>query len=257
MEKEKLQDEEFNNLIEQFKKINLAGYQKGINNNLINSCGLTFEKLLGKQIDSMFFPDYNGIEIKCKQRYSRYAIDLFTLSFDGPSLFESNYVLEKYGKQDEVFLDKKSLFINLIYQKKVLVNGKYYFQLDINNEKKMIFVNIFDINQTLLEKRCFIDFSSINRRINVKLNKLALVRASKRKIGFDLYFRYYKISCYYLKSFDNFIEMIKNGTVLLSIVFRFSRSGEKKGKQRNKNMVFSIKQDDIEKIYDKVYEYEN
>jgi hypothetical protein len=205
----------------------------------------------------MFFPDYNGIEIKCKQRYSRYAIDLFTLSFDGPSLFESNYVLEKYGKVDKVFLDKKSLFINLVYNQKVLVNSQYFFKLEIDDKNKMLLVSIYDINEKLLEKRCFIDFSSIKSRLIVKLSKLALVRASKRKIGFDLYFRYYKISCYYLKSFDNFIEMIKNGTVLLSIVFRFSRSGIKKGKQRNKNMVFSIRQDDVEEIFTKIYEYEN
>ena len=61
-------DENFNELIEKFKKINKEGYIRGINNNLTNSCGLTFEKLLGKNADSMFLPDYKDIEIKCKQR---------------------------------------------------------------------------------------------------------------------------------------------------------------------------------------------
>ena len=55
---------EFNNIISKFKEINAKGYIKGINNNLLNSCGLTFENLLGKKADSMFFPDYNNIEIK-------------------------------------------------------------------------------------------------------------------------------------------------------------------------------------------------
>ena len=62
--------------------------------------------------DSMFFPDYEGIEIKCKQRYSRYDINLFCLSFDGPELFESNYILQKYGKRRTILSLKKELFIN-------------------------------------------------------------------------------------------------------------------------------------------------
>ena len=90
-------DENFNDLILKFKEINERGYAKGINNNLFNSCGLTFEYLIWKQSDSMFFPDYRDIEIKCKQRYSRHDINLFSLSFDGPDIYESNYINEKYG----------------------------------------------------------------------------------------------------------------------------------------------------------------
>ena len=93
--------EEFNNIISKFKEINEKGYIKGINNNLINSGGLTFESLLDKKADSMFFPDYNNIEIKCKQRFSRYDINLFSISFDGPELFESNY-LETGLSEDEI-----------------------------------------------------------------------------------------------------------------------------------------------------------
>lgn len=257
MDKNYTNDENFNELIKRTKEINEMGYVKGVNNNLINSCGLTFESLLGKQSDSLFLPDFKDIEIKCKQRFSRYNIDLFTLAFDGPSLYESNYILENYGKTDEIFLDKKSLFVNLKYKEKVMVNNKYYFELDIDDKTKMLYINIYDENDNFIEKRGFISFFSIETRINIKLRKLALVRASKRKISYDLYFRYYKISCYTLKSFETFIDMIKQDVVKLSIVLRFSKSGAQVGKQRNKNMVFSIRQDDVEKIYDLIYNYEN
>ena len=77
-------DKNFKSLIFKFKDINKNGYIKGINNNLINSAGLTLENLLNKKADSLFLPDYRDIEIKCTQRFSRYPISLFSLSFDGP-----------------------------------------------------------------------------------------------------------------------------------------------------------------------------
>ena len=55
----------------------------------------------------MFFPDYNGVELKTTTRFSRYNINLFSLTFDGPSLFESNYMLETYGKIDNLLPQKK------------------------------------------------------------------------------------------------------------------------------------------------------
>ena len=41
-------NENFNELIQKFKKINQNGYIKGINNNLFNAAGLTLESLLKK-----------------------------------------------------------------------------------------------------------------------------------------------------------------------------------------------------------------
>ena len=75
-------EKEFDKIIEEFKKLNRKGYIKGITNNLCNSAGLTLENQLGKNPDSMFLPDYYGIEVKCTQRFSRYNISLFSLAFD-------------------------------------------------------------------------------------------------------------------------------------------------------------------------------
>ncbi len=250
-------NDNFNSLINKFKKINKMRYVKGINNNLLNSCGLTFENLLGKKIDSMFFPDYKDIEIKCTQRYSGFPISLFTLSFDGPSLFESNYLIEKYGTDDKDFINKKVLFANLKYKQKVLVGNSYYFELDIDYEDKKIFINIYDLNFNIIEKRAFIYFDSLNDRINVKLSNLALIFGSKKIINGDLYFRYYKIVCYKYKGFEKFLELVKSNDIKISIVLRFARSGKNIGDNKNKNMVFKIKKDKIEELFDQIYSYEN
>ena len=250
-------EKDFEKLIIKFKKINKLGYVKGINNNINNSCGLTFEKLIGKQVDSMFFPDFDGIEKKFTKRFSRYPISIFTISFNGPSLFESNYLLEKYGEEDKEFKDKKTLFCNLKYKTKVLVYQKYYFELDIDELKEIIYINIYDINYNFIERRGIIDFEDIKDRLRVKLNNLALIYASKRKINQDLYFRYYKIICYKYKGFDYFLTALKYDYVKVSICLRFARTGVNTGKNKNKNMVFKIDKNSVDKLFDRIYLYEN
>lgn len=51
-------NKDFENIIKKFENLNKKGYIQGINNNLYNSAGLTLEHYLGKEADSMFFPDY-------------------------------------------------------------------------------------------------------------------------------------------------------------------------------------------------------
>lgn len=92
-------------LIKKFIEISKKRWIKGVNNTT-NSVGLTFESLLNKESDSMYFPDYGSIEIKCSQRFSRYPISLFSLSFDGPRLYEMNRLVQTYGKKDIIYKDK-------------------------------------------------------------------------------------------------------------------------------------------------------
>ena len=92
----------------------------------------------------MYFPDYQGIEIKCTQRYSGYPINLFSLAFDGPALYQMNEILNKYGKQDVIYRDKKILMATLSTLDKVLVNNKYYFKLDVSVEEEKLYLEIYD-----------------------------------------------------------------------------------------------------------------
>ena len=39
--------------------------------------GLTFESELNKDLDSNYFPDFYGLEIKCTSRFSKYPYSLF------------------------------------------------------------------------------------------------------------------------------------------------------------------------------------
>jgi len=248
-------DYNYTYLLEKFKNISKKMWVKGINSNT-NNVGLTFEALLNKKSDSMYFPDYQGIEIKCTQRYSRYPISLFSLTFDGPSLYEMNQILNKYGKHDHIYKDKKILMASLSCKTKTLINGKYYFKLDVSFKEQKLYLEVYNREGQLIEKNAFIYFETIKERIKLKLSMLALVWASKRVIDEDVYFRYYKINIYKLISFSTFIELVKEDLVQVDIVGRVSRSGDEKGRQRNKNLVFKIKKENINKLFECLETYD-
>lgn len=236
-------------LIEKFNEISKKRWIKGINNNS-NSAGLTFEKLLGKKSDNMFFPDFQGIEIKTSLRFSRYPISLFTKSFDGPYLYQMNKLLIKYGISDYKFKDKKILISKLSCIEKTLVNFKYYFKLEVNEKEQKLYLEIYDKNNILIEKEAYIDFESLKTRLEIKLSNLAIVWASKKIINNNLYFRYYKMSIYKLISFEKFIELLKKDIIKADIVGRVSKSGTEIGRQRNKDLVFQLPKESITQLFE-------
>lgn len=242
---------EYKKLINEFKKIAGKRWITAINNTS-NGVGLTFESLLNKQPDSMFFPDYYGIEIKCTTRFSRYPITLFSKSFDGPTFYEMNRIVNKYGTFDYKYKDMKILMSSLKTNELVHVNNQFYFELKINKENEKLYINIYDNSKVLIENLPYINFSTLKEYLELKLSNLAIVYASKKRIDNNIYYRYYKICIYKLKSFEKFIELIENNIIKVSIIGRISRSGSEEGRQRNKNILFQIPKENIDDLFNKV-----
>ena len=243
--------EETKTFIEQFKQISKKGWIKNENKSW-GSVGLAFEKQLGKNADSMFFPDYCDIEIKCTTLNSRYPLFLFTLSLDGPTFPEINRLVNKFGYPDKDYPDKKVLFetINNIQK-----NHKYQFKFDINYEEEKIYLCVFDIHQNLIEKESFVYFDSIKNHLLVKLNKLALIFAAQKTQNKEKYFHYYKMQIYKFKNFETFLKLLEKNIIEVDIISRISKSGNDAGRYRNKNLVFKIDKDNIWRLFDRIYSY--
>lgn len=240
--------------IKKFKEISGKNWMPGVNKST-NSVGLTFEKMLDKKADSMFFPDYYGIEIKCSQRYSGYPISLFSLALDGPKFYETNRILEKYGKIDLKYPNRKILTGEVKVNDYSLINGKYFFKLKIDRNTGRIYICIYDINYHLIEKNTYVEFSTIKNRLEIKLHNMALVLASKKIIDNHPHFRYYQINLYKLKSFETFIDLLEKDIIKVKIELRISRSGIEEGRQRNKGLVFQISKEDIDLLFDQTFMY--
>ena len=226
-----------NNLIKKFIEISNKGWIKGVNNNF-GSCGLTFEREIGKTQDADFFPDYNGIELKCCTRFSNYPLYLFTISFDGPGLNETDRIAQLFGYSDKDFKDKKVLFAKLSGKHAITQRNGYRMKLEINDSEEKIYLNVNSINGQLLDDKSYLTFQSLYNHLTVKLNKMALIHASKKVFDNNYYYRFYRIDIYELRSFDNFISMLKEGKINVTLISRLNKSGDKIGEYRNKNLVF-------------------
>ena len=130
------------------------------------------------------------------------------------------------------------------------MNNKYSFIFYVDRLRRKIFLCIFDNKGNLIEKKSYVKFSSIKKHLYTKLKKLAYVKASKKKIGAINYYRYYSIYLYYLKDFKTFLKLIENGNLEISLISRISKSGEDRGRYRNKNIEFAIKKDNINLLFD-------
>lgn len=172
---------EIKELIDKFNLINQKGWIKSISNSF-GSIGLTFEKELNKKADSLYFPDYHGVEIKCTSRYSRYPLFLFTCAFDGPTFPEINRIVEKYGYYDKVFTDKKVIYEKLNCKTKHLVNNQYQFKLEIDDSEEKMYLCIYNIHNVLVEKKSFVYLDTLYNHLCLKINRLAIIYASQKKI---------------------------------------------------------------------------
>ena len=101
----------------------------------------------------------------------------------------------------------------------------------------------------MIENKSYILFETLKTKLEIKLSNLAIIYASKKEFNRNIYFRYYKMVIYKLKSFEKFIELIKKEIIIVAISGRVSRSGNEAGRQRNKNIIFKIKKDKINELF--------
>lgn len=245
-------DENSEKLVTLFHKINKKGYIKSVCNTW-GSIGLTFEKEIGKVPDSTYNPDFKDIEIKCTSRFSEYPLYLFTIAFDSNEN-EVIRIANNYGYNDHDFPSKKVIFkkVTSIYNN----NNKYIFTFDIDRNEEKVYLCVYDSLGNLLERKAYITFESLKKHITTKLNKLAYIKASTMKDGDSKYYRFYAIYLLKIKSFDTFLDLINNNTLNIEIIARVSKSGDKIGKYKCKNIVFSIFKDRIPLLFDCYYQYD-
>ena len=148
----------------------------------------------------------------------------------------------------------------------VLVNEDAENPIDIKNEEIQISIDNsevkdlvgdkdFTVNDELIEKESFVYTNSIYNHYKTKLNRLAIIHASTKKMENIKYFRYYKIDVYKANIFSKFIELVENDIIKVSLIARMNKSGIDAGRYRNKNLVFQIDKKRIDDLFTKLYTY--
>lgn len=244
-------DEATKDLKDMFKKINKAGYIKGLKQNSKGNVGLTFELLIGKNNDEFQIADYNGIEIKVKNNFGYRYITLFSLVPSNCFGIELKRLRNSYGYYDKTYKDKKILMKSVYANKKVMLDNGYSFELKIKYNIKRIYLYVYDKNNALIDNNIYWDFDEIINVIKRKLNILALIKSSKIIKNNLEYFHYNSINFYKFKSIDNFFKLLEDGIIRIYICLGIYKSGPKKGQEHDHGITFGIKECDLLKLYDK------
>ncbi len=211
--------------------------------------GKTFEDLLEKVEDNLGEPDYKGIELKTHRKNSNSYTTLFTACPDGPNRSENTRLRETYGEIDNES-GLKTLHSSIFANRKTTYFNKYKFQIEVSYEDKKIYLLVYDMNDTLLEKITFWTFDSLNKKLERKLKMLAIVDSKSKKENEKELFKYEKITICKFKDFEKFLKAIEDGKIMLDIRIGVYKSGRCFGKTHDHGTGFRIKESDLECLYD-------
>lgn len=237
-------------LIEKFNEISKEKWIPSVNMGT-GSVGLTFENELSKNPDSVFFPDYNGIELKCTTRFSKFPFSLFSISFDGPTFPEIDRIVNLYGYYDYKYPDKKVLRVDL-KANEIKKSHNYKFKLFLDKKNNKLFLEVYDLFDSLIERKSFVYLDKIIERLNLKLRNLAIIHGSRKIINDLEYFRYYELDAYKLRDNNIFLDLIEEGKIFVTLESRIGKSGYNDGKYKNKNLVFKIEREYLDELFYKI-----
>ena len=214
--------------------------------------GYTLENLLNIEENSLPIADYYGIEIKAMRILSKKTIHLFNAEPDGDFLFPQDRIITHVGYPSKknpnykVFLSAAygNDYTNIGYSKKV--------KLYVNRKKEKIDFLVTDKFYRKIKVDVSWSFSLIKSKVEKKINELALIEAEHKFIEGIEFFHYKRIEFYKIKSFDTLLDLIEDGTIKVCFKLNAYTSGIKEGKLDNHGTDFSIKKEDMEKLFTKI-----
>ena len=238
-------------LYQKFAKIRENGWIETKRNGS-TGVGYTLENLLNIEENSLPIADFEGIEIKTMRILSKKLIHLFNAAPDGDFLYPTERILKYIGYPSKknpnykVFLSAAygNKYTNIGYSKKV--------KLYVNRKEEKIDLLVTDRFYNNIKIDVSWSFELIKNKIESKIRKLALIKAKHKFVDNIEFFYYKRIDFYINKGFDTFLDLIENGTIKVCFKIDVYASGIKKGKVDNHGTDFSIKEDDIEKLFTKV-----
>ena len=246
--------DEISFLKEQFIKIKKQGWIKSIRKKS-TGVGTTLEYYLGITENKSEAPDFYGIEIKTKRNNSKAYTALFNCKPLGNKEFETERIRNTYGYVYRKAREYKVLNNSVFSTETTNIGVKYRFRLEVNREEKKIYLLVFDINMNLIDKTTYWEFETLKEKLYKKLKYLAFFDAKRIIRGNSEYFKYYKMSVYKLKSFNEFINLIEDGKIRITFKIGVFLSGNRKGETHDHGTSFDIEECNLLKLFDFVSDY--
>jgi hypothetical protein len=216
--------------------------------------GKTFEDLLDKQEDNLSEPDYKGIEIKTKRQFSNSYTTLITKSPEGNSPNQNTRLRLKYGHKENS--SQQTLHSSIFATRMTTYFNSYKFKISIDREEERIYLEVYDLEENLIEKEVYWTFDILKNILNAKLKKMALIYGDSKKIVDNEYFKFNKIQIYDFTDFEKFLQAIENGKIMVDLRIGYYKSGKNIGKTHDHGTGFRIKSSDILDLFTLITEKE-
>ena len=247
--------ESIQKLSSKFNKIKAQGFIKGLSNGSGNA-GRTLEYLLGKRTiggsDVFPTPDYYGIEIKTRFYNSQYKISLFSVVPDGPEPFEIKRIAAMYGYPAKELKTANVLFGEIGAKSQRSIGRHFNFKLEVNRDDQKIYLVVYNKYGSLIEKKSYWSFDSLEERLNLKLSYLALIKVRGRIIEGEDYFSYQDIKFFKLKSFDKFLDLIEDEVLTLVTKIDIHKDAARLGQTYDHGTSFQIAEENLPLLFDEI-----
>ena len=205
-----------------------------------NNLGYIIENEFGIEKNELPIADYQGIEIKSVYERSIYPLKLFSCEFDGPNIFESKVLLLKFSNNDNNKFNH-----SFMGNKTTIISNNIYSRLFVDNTNKRIHILFFD-NYNRCVDNAYWDYDTIIKRINNKLKNIVIVYYKYDYINNEKHYKITRYKILKIKNINTFIDLIKSGEIIIS----FSIEKKENGSIHNHGINFSIKKENILKLYD-------
>lgn len=244
---------DFKSFLKEAKQIYDKEWIKGIHPTNPGSAGLTYEALLGKEVENFAIPDYLGIELKTRRRDStNLFLELFTANPDN-TFFEAKRLVETYGYEDREKREYKVFNVRASTGFERKINENCFLKLEVSRKEEKIYVVIYDKEGNLIERKVSWTFALLKEKVEMKLSSLALIEYEKKWIYNEPHYWYKMPRCYKLRSFEKFIDLIECGAI--SVAFRVGvyKRGRRMGETYDHGTTFNIFYNRIDELFEEFH----
>jgi len=200
--------------------------------------GKTLEDLLGIEENNIPGPNAVRLELKSARKNSTSMLTLFTKSPDPPRI--NSVLLERFGYPSEKWNNEKELHTTINAIDFNLIKGIKVFKIGISNDR----VNLLIPENEIV---CYWPREKLQKTFEKKLPNLMYVKADARGWGSQEEFWFNEAWVLSGFSFEGFIGLLKEGTILVDI-----RIGKyPNGRTHDHGTGFRIKPDKLDLCFSK------
>lgn len=239
---------------ESFKKDFLVIKEKGwIPSNRTHDTGIgkTFEDLMGIVENNNFLADYKGVlELKSSRELAQGMVTLFTKSPSHPKSVNS-VLREKYGNPDDEADCMKTIHTTVSTSKFNTFVMKYGFKLEVDEKSKKIFLLVKDLKKgQIIDTEIYYTFEDLRSIIENKCRYIVYITAETTEENGKELFHFKKAVLLTGLTFEKFIKLVKEGSIVYDIRIGVYRSGKNKGKTHDHGSGFRFQKHNLNKVFD-------